>query len=48
MYGQVTVTQGFPYIGNAVMHPRYMFWRAKFSKVAQISPESGFSGDLCA
>jgi hypothetical protein len=25
MYGQVTVTQGSPYIGNAVTHPRCMF-----------------------
>jgi hypothetical protein len=32
MYGPVTVTQGSPYMSNAVTHPRYMFWRANFSK----------------
>jgi hypothetical protein len=42
MYGQVSVTQGSPYIGNAVTHPKYVFSRANFSKVAQISPNSGF------
>jgi hypothetical protein len=46
IYGQVTVTQRSPYIGNAGTHPRYMFRRANFSKVAQFSPKSGFSGDL--
>jgi hypothetical protein len=48
MYGSVTVTQGSPYISNAVTHPRCMCWRANFSEVAQISPKSGFPGDLCA
>jgi len=48
MYGQVTLTQGSPYISNAVTHPRCMSWRVNFSKVAQISPSYGFPGDLCA
>jgi hypothetical protein len=42
IYGQVTVTQGSPYIGNAVTHPKYMLSRANFLKVAQISAKSGF------
>jgi hypothetical protein len=45
MYGLVTVTQGSPYVSNAVTHPRYMCWRANFSEVAQISPKFGFPGD---
>jgi hypothetical protein len=48
MYGLVTVMQGSPYIGNAVTHPRYMFWRANFLKAVQIGPKCSFSGDLCA
>jgi hypothetical protein len=48
MYGQVTVTQGSPYISNAVTHLRYMFWRANFLKAVQISPDFGFLGGLCA
>jgi hypothetical protein len=44
MYGQVTVTQGSPYIGNAVKHPRYVFSRANLSRLSQISPKSGFLG----
>jgi hypothetical protein len=48
MYGSVTVTQGFSYIGDAVTHPRYMFSRANFSEVAQISPKSGFLRGVCA
>jgi hypothetical protein len=30
MYGSVSVTQGFPYISNAVTHPRYMFSSTKY------------------
>jgi hypothetical protein len=48
MYGSVTVTQGCPYVSNAITHPRYFFSRAGFPKVAQICPKSGFVGNLCA
>ena len=47
-YGSVTVTQGSPYISNAVTRPRYMFWRANFLKAVQISPDFGFLGGSCA
>jgi hypothetical protein len=48
MNGSVTVTQGVPYISNAVTHPRYMFSRADCLSLAQISPKFVFLGGLCA
>jgi hypothetical protein len=44
MYGSVTVTQGSPYISNAVTHPRYMSWRVDFSKSPRSAQAMAFLG----
>jgi hypothetical protein len=44
MYGSVTVTQGSPYISNAVTHPRYMFEQLTSQKSPKSAHNLAFLG----